>query len=47
MTQKTTCRGGLRDLPNMRKLSISLNPLAFAQNGKNIKKIRPRQMLGF
>ena len=38
MTQKNTYKGGLRDLPNMPKLWISLKPLALAQNSNNIKK---------
>ena len=38
MTQKNTCKGGLRDLPKMPKLWISLKPLALAQNSNNIKK---------
>ena len=49
MTQKNTCRGGLRDLPNMPKLWISLKSLALAQNSNNIKKekIQPNTMSGF
>ena len=38
MTQKNTYNGGLRDLPNMPKLWISLKPLAIAQYSNNIKK---------
>ena len=38
MNQKNTYKGGLRDLPNMPKLRISLKPLALAQNSNNFKK---------
>ena len=34
LTQKNTCRGRLRALPNMSKLWNSLKPLALAQNKK-------------
>ena len=52
MFQKNTYKGGLRegglrDLPNMPKLWISLKPLALAQNSNNIKKIRPKHMSRF
>ena len=38
LDQKNLCRGGLRELPNMPKLWISLKPLALTQNSNNIKK---------
>ena len=38
MSHKNTYKGGLRDLPNMPKLRLSLKPLALAQNSNNIKK---------
>ena len=38
LTQKNTWRGGLRALPNMSKLWISLKPLALAQNSNKNKK---------
>ena len=37
LTQKNTCRGGLRALSNMPKLWSSLKPLALAQNNNNNK----------
>ena len=40
LTQKNTCRGGLRALPNMSKLLISLKSLVLAQNSNNIKTVR-------
>ena len=40
LTQKNTCRGGLRALSNMSKLLISLKSLVLAQNSNNIKTVR-------
>ena len=44
MTQRNTYKGGLKDLPNMSKLWMSLKPLALAQNSNNIKKDRPKHL---
>ena len=44
LTQKNTCRGGLRALSNMPKLWIILKPLKpLAQNSNNIKKEKKNQ----
>ena len=47
MTQKNTYKGGLRDLPNMPKLWISLKPLALAQNSNNQCKNQFQSVLSF
>ena len=44
MTQRNTYQGGLKDLPNMSKLWMSLKLLALAQNSNNIKKDRPKHL---
>ena len=44
MTQRNTYQGGLKDLPNMSKLWMSLKLLALAQNSSNIKKDRPKHL---